>query len=110
MISSGLTRWRAVVKKAATTMDSFGRRSTTYTDGATINVDMRATGGGEQVYAEGVAVVENYEIRTRWPNVARASLTALDRLYVRNKTLRINSIRNADERDRLAIIDATEVV
>ncbi len=34
---------------------------------------------------------------------------ALDRITVRGKTLRINLIRNSDERDRLAIIDCTEV-
>lgn len=109
MISSGRTRWVATVMKAADTIDSYGRRTATYSTGTTIRVDVRELGGGEQAYAQGVAVVQQYEIRTRWPNVARASLTTLDRLVVRGKTMRIDSIRNSDERDRLAIIDCSEV-
>jgi head-tail adaptor len=36
-------------------------------------------------------------------------VTAADRLSVRGHTLRINSIRNLDEADRVAVIDCTEV-
>lgn len=109
MISSGRTRFVATVQKASSSLDTYGRRTTTYTPGETIRVDVRELGGGEQPYAEGVAVVQQYELRTRWPNVAKATLTALDRITVRGKTLRIDLIRNSDERDRLAIIDCTEV-
>jgi len=109
MISAGLTRWVAQVKKAPTGTDSYGRRNATYTDGVTVRCDLREIGGGEQTYAEGVADVSQYEVRMRWPNVSRASLTTLDRLVVRGKTLRINNIRNLDERDRVAVLDCVEV-
>jgi hypothetical protein len=53
--------------------------------------------------------VGNWEVRLRWPNVARVGLTELDRLVVRGKTLRINSIINLDEKDRVAVISCSEV-
>jgi hypothetical protein len=89
VISSGLTRWSADVYKASTSIDSLGRRVT--------------------IYADGVAVIQQFEVRTRWPNIARTTVTALDRLVVRGRTLRILGIRNLEQRDRLAVIDAVEV-
>lgn len=108
MISSGLTRFRASVLRASTT-DDLGLRSTTYSAVGTVNVDLRDQSAVEQQYADGVAVIRQYEVRVRWPNIARVALTEVDRLLVRGKTLRINAIRNLDERDRLAVLDCTEV-
>lgn len=110
MISSGRTKWSATVWKAATTTDSLGRRSTTFTEGDSMRCDLRESMGSEQVYADGVAVVSSYEVRTRWPNVARTTVTPLDRLVVRGKTLRITGIQNLDQADRVAVIDCVEVV
>jgi pheromone shutdown protein TraB len=109
VISSGLTRFRASVLRASTT-DDLGLRSTIYTAVGTINVDLRDQSANEQAYADGVAVVRQYEVRTRWPNIGRVSIDERDRLLVRGHTLRINAIRNLDERDRLAVLDCTEVV
>lgn len=108
MISSGLTRFRAAVLRASA-QDDLGLRSTTYAQVGTINVDLRDQSATEQSYADGVAVIKQYEVRTRWPNIAKVSLTEVDRLLVRGHTLRINAIRNLDERDRLAVLDCTEV-
>jgi hypothetical protein len=109
VISSGLTRWSADVYKASTSIDSLGRRVTTYAKGASFRCDLREETPSEQVYADGVAVIQQFEVRTRWPNIARTTLTALDRLVVRGRTLRILGIRNLEQRDRLAVIDAVEV-
>jgi hypothetical protein len=109
MISGGRLRWRATVRKASTIPDSLGRRSTTYSNGGFVRVDMRAPSASEQVYADGVAVIRNWEIRSRWADIGRVGLSEIDRLEVRGKTLRINSIINLDERDRVAVLDCSEV-
>jgi head-tail adaptor len=109
MISAGRLRHVATVKRASTSVDSLGRRSTTYTTAGEIRVDMRQSQGNEQVYADGVAVVAATELRCRWPDIGRLSVTAIDRLECRGKTLRIVSINNLDNRDRVAVIDAMEV-
>lgn len=110
MISAGRLRWNARVMKASSGTDSLGRRTSTFTGGAYFRTDMRERGAAEVGYAEGVAVTTQYELRTRWPEIARTTMTELDRIVVRGKTLRIQSIENADERDRLAVIQCTEVL
>lgn len=109
MISAGRLRHKATVLRASTSTDSMGRRSTTYTTAGTVRVDMRQSQGTEQVYADGVAVVSATELRCRWQDIGRLSITSVDRLTCRGKTLRIVSINNMDNRDRVAIIDAMEV-
>lgn len=89
--------------------DALGMRSGTFTASGTFRCDMRTDAATEQQYADGVAIVKNVEIRTRWPNIARVSLTELDRLQVRGRTLKINGIRDLDEAGRVAVIDCTEV-
>ena len=109
MISGGRLRWNATLLKAATTVDSLGRRTNTFTQSGSFRCDIRENTPTEQSYADGVAVTVSYEVRVRWPNVARLDITELDRIEVRGKTLRINGVQNLDERDRLAVIDCTEV-
>ena len=110
MISGGRLKWTATVQKAANTVDGLGRRNVTFTTAGTMRVDLRENGSTEQTYADGVAVVARWEVRARWQNIARLAITELDRFVIRGKTMRINSIINLDERDRLAVIDCTEVV
>lgn len=109
MISSGLTRWRVNVLRASTTLDALGRRSTTYVNQGTITCDARENPPVETSMGAGVANVSTFELRTRWPNIARLSVTTADRLLFRGRTLRIDGIRNAEQRNRLAIIDTSEV-
>lgn len=109
MISSGRTRFVATVSNASTLTDTMGRRSTTFTTAGTMRVDVREGMPAEQPYVDGVAVVANYELRARWPNIARLSVTPLSRIAVLGKTLRINGIRNLEQANRCAVIDCTEV-
>lgn len=109
MISGGRLRWRAQVLKASTAVDSMGRRTSTFSNGSTLRVDMRESGAIEQQYADGIAVVGTWEVRARWPDIARTTLTSLDRLVVRGKTLRIEGFVNLDERDRVAVLQCREV-
>jgi head-tail adaptor len=109
MISAGRFKNPATVMRASTSVDSLGRRSTTYTNVGFLRCDVRPSQGAEQVYADGVAVVSFSEIRCRWQDIARLSITAVDRLTFRGKTLAIVSISNLENRDRVAIIDAKEV-
>ena len=109
MISSGRTRFSATHLKASTSVDSLGRRLTTLTTTGTFRCDVREGTPVEQPYADGVAVVQSYELRTRWPNIGRLAITALDQVTVRGKTMKIAGIRNLDQADRVAVIECTEV-
>jgi len=109
MISGGRLRWSALVQEPSTTLDALGMRTATWNDGATFRCDMREDSATEQGYADGVAVVRTVEVRARWTAVQNANLTEVCRLVVRGRTLKINSIRNLDEADRVAVIDCTEV-
>lgn len=109
MISAGRTRFVATVYTASANVDSLGRRNQTYTSSGTMRVDLREGMPAEQPYVDGVAVVASYELRARWPNIARLSVTPLSRITVRGKTLRISGIRNLDQANRVAVIDCVEV-
>lgn len=74
-----------------------------------MRVDVREGMPSEQPYVDGVAVVAQYELRCRWPNIARLSVTPLSRIIARGKTLRITGIRNLDQANRVAVIDCVEV-
>lgn len=111
MISSGLTRFRLQVLRAATNNpDAYGRRSSSYTNVGTFVADVRESMPVEQSYGDGVASVGSFEVRTRWPNIGRLIISPIDQLLYRGRTLRINGIRNLDQANRVAVIDCTEVV
>lgn len=109
MISAGRTRFVCTVNRASTTVDSYGQRSTSFVVAGTMRCDIREGQPAEQPYADGVAVIANYELRTRWPNIGRLLVTPLDRITARGKTLRITGIRNLDQANRVAVIDCMEV-
>jgi head-tail adaptor len=109
MISGGNLRWTATATEPSTTLDQIGMRGTTWSDLGTFRCDMREDSATEQSYADGVAVVRNLEIRARWQAVQNIGLTELCRITVRGRLLRINSIQNLDEADRVAVIQCTEV-
>lgn len=110
MISSGLTRFKLTVLRASSNSpDSLGRRAATFTNVGTIRADVRESSPVETAYGDGVAMVGSYEIRTRWPNVGRLTITPIDRLQYGTKVMRINGIRDMDQRRRVGIIDCTEI-
>ena len=109
MISSGLTRFNCAVSRASTGVDSYGRRVTTFTSVGSMRCDIREGQPTEQPYVDGVAVIAAYELRTRWPNIARLTVSPLDRITARGKLLRITGIRNLDQKNRVAVIDCVEV-
>lgn len=109
MISGGLLRWTATASEPSTTQDALGMRASTWTDIGTFRCDMREQSAAEQGYADGVAVVRQVEILSRWQSIANLGLSELHRLTVRGRTLRIVSIQNVDEADRRAVIQCVEV-
>jgi len=109
MISGGRLKRTATRRIASTSRDALGIRTDTWTNGLTFRVDLREQSASEQGYADGVAVVRSVELRCRWPDIARVGLTEVDRVLVRGRTLRVNTIRNLDEADMVAVIDCTEV-
>lgn len=109
MISGGVLRWTATASQPSTTQDALGMRASTWTDIGTFRCDMREQSAAEQGYADGVAVVRQVEILSRWQSIANLGLSELHRLTVRGRTLRIVSIQNVDEADRRAVIQCVEV-
>lgn len=109
MISGGSMHRMATIQAPSASRDALGMRVDTWTDVGQLWVDCRDQGASEQQYADGIAVLRNFEVRARWGSIRRTGLTELNRLVFRGKTLRINAIRNGDERDRVAIIECTEV-
>ena len=109
MISGGRLKWTATRLAPSASIDALGMRADTWTESGTFRADLREDSAAEQQYADGVAVVRSLEVRTRWNNIARVGLSEVDRISIRNRTLRINSIRNLDEADRVAVIACTEV-
>jgi len=110
VISAGLTRQVINVTRVSPSIDSLGRRVQVYTNYGQFRADVREAAPQEQPFADGVASIGTFEIRLRWPNVARLLITPIDRLVYRGRFLRINGIRNLNQQNRVAIIDATEVV
>lgn len=109
MIGAGEIRRRATVMVPSASRDTLGMRVDTWTSGETIAVRCRDLGASEQQYADGIAVIRSYEFSCRWPDIQRTGLTELHRLDYRGRTMRINAIRNSGERDRLAVLECTEV-
>lgn len=110
MISGGVLRWTATRQAASTTQDALGLRTDAWTPSGTFRCDIRNDSSMEQAYADGVAVRRSCEVRARWTAVQNAGLTEVDRLTVRGRTYSVQSIRNLDEADRVAVIMVEEVV
>lgn len=109
MISGGLLRWKATRLQASTTQDALGMRANSWTEAGTFRCDLRNDSTTEQQYADGVAVIRSCELRARWQAVQNVGLTEVDRLTVRGRYLRVQSIRNLDEADRVAVISCQEI-
>ena len=110
MISGGLLRFTATRMAASTTQDALGLRTDSWTTGSSFRCDIRNDSAQEQGYADGVAVRRMCEVRARWQAVQNAGLTEVDRLAVRGRTYAVQSIRNLDEADRVAVIQVEEIV
>jgi len=110
MISGGLLRFTGTRLAASTTQDALGLRTDSWTTGSSFRCDIRNDTAAEQAYADGVAVRRTCEVRARWQAVQNAGLTEVDRLSVRGRTYAVQSIRNLDEADRVAVIVVEEVV
>lgn len=109
MISGGLLRWKALRLAARTSLDTLGLRSDTFDAGGYFRCDIRNQSASEQMYADGVAVRRQWELRARWPQVQSIGLSEVDRISVRGRTLKVQSIINLDESDRVAVIQCEEV-
>lgn len=109
MISAGRLLFKANRLAASTAQDALGMRTDVWTVGASFRCDMRNDSTSEAPYADGVAVRRTIEIRARWQAVQNSGLTEVDRIQVGGRTLRIQSIRNLDEADRVAVIQCEEI-
>jgi SPP1 family predicted phage head-tail adaptor len=109
MISAGRLRFVALQKLPPAAASTLGLRGSTWTDGQYFRADVRENSAQEQAYADGTAVIRQYELRARWETAQAIGLTESQRIECRGKTYKIRSITNLDERDRVAVIDC-EVV
>lgn len=109
MISAGRLRHRALQLLPSSTQDGLGLRTDAWTDGEAFWADLRSDTAQEQPYADGVAVVRQWEVRARWNKVEDIGLDETQRISIRGRTLRVRGITNLDEADRVAVIDCEEV-
>jgi len=109
MISAGRLRFPATQLVPSATQDGLGLRTDTWANGETFQADLRSDDAVEQSYADGVAVVRQWEVRARWNRVEEIGLDETNRISIRGKTLRIRGITNLDERDMVAVISCEEV-
>jgi hypothetical protein len=109
MISAGALRYKATVYLLGAS-DAIGD-ATGYaiSEEPYVRVQLRQLSGSEVAWADGPTEMVNWEVRCRWPDIARCGITVTARLVVRGKTLRINSISNTYEADRVAVLTCTEV-
>lgn len=109
MISGGRLRFKATIKRESGT-DNVGKKNKTFsTTVGTFRCDLRDIGASEGEISLGVASVRSYECHARWGAIEEEGLLETDRLIIDGMTFKINGIRNEGNRDRLAIIDITEV-
>jgi len=110
LISAGRLRFVASVKRE-TGVDNLGKKNSNF--GSTIGTfrcDLRDVGSTEADYGDGYVLVNTFECHARWDRIADLGVLPTDRLVIQNKTYRINGIRNEYNRNRLAILDVTEIV
>jgi hypothetical protein len=109
VISAGLLRYRATVYLLGAS-DTIGE-ATGYaiSEEPYVRVELRHLSGAEVAWADGPTAMNSWQVRCRWPDIARCGITETSRLVVRGKTLRINSIVNTYESDRVAVLTCTEV-
>jgi len=109
MISGGVLQFKATRLAASQSQDALGMRTDVWDAAGTFRCDLRNDSTTEQQYADGVAVRRTCEVRARWQAVQGVGLTEVDRLDVRGRILRVQSIRNLDAADRVAVILCEEI-
>lgn len=109
VISAGQLRHRVTVYTAASSVDSYGQRSQTLTQGPTIFAEVRAVSASETTYGDGAAMRTGYEVRTRWRTGVAAGITATAQLEYRDRKLQVMSYRREREEEDVMLIDAVEV-
>lgn len=109
MISAGRLRFQATIKRESTA-DNVGKKNKTFaTTVGTFRCDLRDVGASEGELSLGVSAIRSYEVHARWQAVEVLGLLETDRLLIDGMTFNINGIRNEANRDRLAVIDVTEI-
>jgi head-tail adaptor len=109
LISAGQLRHRVKVLTASTSVDSYGQRSQTLTDGATIYAEVRATGASETSYGDGAAMRTTYQVRTRWRTGINAGIEATSVLEYRGDQLQVLGFVREREEEDVMLIDAVRV-
>lgn len=109
MISAGRLRYSASVLQPSGSKDALGLRDSQFAGNRTVRCELTQLSGSEVEYAHGATEMNLWQVRCRWPDIARCQLTTASRLSVRGRTLRITQILNTYEADRVAVLLCTEV-
>lgn len=109
VISAGQLRHRVKVLSPSTSVDAYGQRSQTLTQGPTIYAEVRAVGASETNYADGAAMRTQYQVRCRWHTGTQAGINALSVLEYRDTKLQVQSFHREREEEDVMLIDAVEV-
>jgi len=110
IVSAGQLRHRVQVLTASTSVDSYGQRSQTMTDGPTVYAEVRATGASEMTHGGGAAMRTTYQVRMRWQTGVSAGVSATSVLEYRGERMEVTGFVREREEEDVMLIDAVAVL
>lgn len=108
-ISGGQLRHRVQVLAPSSSVDSYGQRQQTLTQGVTLYAEVRAAGAAEATYGDGAAMRTLYQIRTRWRSGTNAGVNATSVLDYRGTRIQVTSVVREREEEDVMLIDGVTV-
>lgn len=109
IILAGQLRHRVTVYTPSASVDAYGQRNQTLTQGATLFAEVRAAGAAEAIYGDGAAMRTLYQVRTRWRSGVNAGITPTAVLEYRDRRLQVTSIVREREEEDVMLIDAVGI-
>lgn len=108
-IRSGTLRKRVQIQQRATTQDTFGGQSTTWTTIATVWAEIETLTARELLAAQAVNVDVSHTITVRYQSLfAQPKTVAAYRALYNGRIFNIHGMDNQEERNRTVVLTASE--
>lgn len=109
MIRTGTLRKRVQIQQRATTQDTFGQQSTTWTTLATVWADIEALSGREAMAAQAANVDISHTITVRYQSIfAQPKIVATYRVLYNGRIFNVHSMENIEERNAIVVLTVSE--
>lgn len=93
---AGLMRKRITIQQRATTVDSYGEQSSTWTDVKTVWASIDPATGSELYAAQSIRAEMTHAVKIRY----LSGVTAKMRVKYGSRYFNVTAVRNVDERNR----------